>query len=163
MIPGWHPFVVHFPLALGSTAALAMSSARLLRNDRHAAALATVGTWNLGAAAVAAVAALATGLAAVIGLHAGAAAQHAVSVHVKWAVLTSIMLVLLAVWRGSGGPQASRPSWLFVILLLAATGGLAATGYLGVQNVYRHGIGIGIGVAAPAAMITVDASRRRAS
>ncbi len=158
MIPGWHPFVVHFPLALGPTAALALASARLLRDDRHAAVLATVGTWNLGAAAVAAVAAVATGLAAVIGLHIDAAAQHAVAVHVKWAILTSIMLVLLAVWRGAGSQQASRPSMLFVLLLLAATFGLAATGYLGAQNVYRHGIGI----AAPAAAIKADSTRRQA-
>ncbi len=120
LIPGWHPLVVHFPLALVITGTLCLLSARLLRRESLAATLATVGTWNLCLGAVAALFALATGLAAVIGLHAGTAAHQAVSVHVKWAIFTSLALVLLAVWRGAGSAASSRPSWIFMAVLLAA-------------------------------------------
>jgi uncharacterized membrane protein len=65
LIPGWHPIVVHFPLALIVTATLLLVTARLLRHERYAATLATVGTWNLCLGAIAALFALATGLAAV--------------------------------------------------------------------------------------------------
>jgi len=101
-----------------------------------------VGTWNLCLGAIAALIALATGLAAVIGLQAGAAAHQAISLHVKWAIFTTLALVLLAVWRGAGNAQESRPSWLFVIVLSAATAALIVTGYRGGQNVYRYGIGV---------------------
>jgi len=142
LLPGWHPMVVHFPLALVFTATLSLLAARLLRGESYAATLATVGTWNLCLGAVAALFALATGLAAMIDLHAGVTARQAVSLHVKWAVFTTLALVLLAVWRGAGSAQESRPSWIFVVLLLLASAALIATGYRGGENVYRYGVGV---------------------
>jgi uncharacterized membrane protein len=134
--------VVHFPLALVVSAALFLVAARLLRQERHSATLATVGTWNLCLGAMAAVFSLATGLAAVLDLHVGAAARQAISVHLKWAIFTTLALVLLAVWRGAGVAQESRPSWLFIVVLVAATAALVMTGYRGGQNVYQYGIGV---------------------
>jgi len=140
--PGWHPLVVHFPLALVVTAAFVLVAARLLRQERHAATLATVGTWNLCLGALAALFALATGLAAVLDLHVGLAARQALSLHVKWAIFTTLALVLLAVWRGAGVAQESRPSWVFIVVLVAATAALIMTGYRGGPNVYQYGIGV---------------------
>ena len=134
--------VVHFPLALVFTATLSLLAARLLRGESYAATLATVGTWNLCLGAVAALFALATGLAAMIDLHVGVTARQAVSLHVKWAIFTTLALVLLAVWRGAGSAQESRPSWIFVVLLLLASAALIATGYRGGENVYRYGVGV---------------------
>jgi len=142
VVPGWHPIVVHFPLALVVTGAFFLVMARLLRQERHVATLATVGTWNLCVGAVAAVFALATGLAALIGLHVGLAAHQSIFLHVKWAIFTSLALLLLAVWRGAGAPQESRPSWLFIVVLLGVTAALVVTGYRGGQNVYLYGVGV---------------------
>jgi uncharacterized membrane protein len=91
---------------------------------------------------VAALFALATGLGAALHLDVGPAAHQAISTHVKWAIFTTLALVLLAVWRGAGHSQHSRPSWLFVALLLGATGALIVTGYHGGENVYRYGVGV---------------------
>jgi uncharacterized membrane protein len=142
LIPGWHPIVVHFPLALVVTAAILLFAARLLLPETRAATLATVGTWNLCLGALAALVALATGLAAVLDLHVGAAAHQAISTHLKWAIFTTLALVLLAVWRGAGSAPQARPSWLFLIVLWAATAALLETGYRGGENVYRYGIGV---------------------
>jgi uncharacterized membrane protein len=142
ILPGWHPIVVHFPLALVVTATLLLLAARLLREERYAATLATVGTWNLCLGAVAALFGIATGLAAVLHLNVGVAAHQAISLHLRWAIFTTLALVLLAVWRGAGSAQESRPSWLFVVVLLAATAALIVTGYRGGQNVYRYGVGV---------------------
>ena len=139
---GWHPMVVHFPLALVVTGALFLVAARLLRQEHRAATLATVGTWNLCLGAFAALFALATGLAAVLDLHVGLAARQAISLHLKWAIFTTLALVLLAVWRGAGVAQESRPSWVFIVVLVAATAALVMTGYRGGQNVYQYGIGV---------------------
>jgi uncharacterized membrane protein len=140
--PGWHPIVVHFPLALVVTAAFFLVAARLWRQERQAKTLATVGTWNLCVGAVAALFALGSGLAALIGLHAGLAAHQSIFLHVKWAIFTSLALLLVAVWRGAGVAQESRPSWLFIVILLGMTAALVVTGYQGGQNVYRHGVGV---------------------
>src|SRR6202041_300269 len=142
VVPGWHPIAVHVPLALVVTAAFFLVAARLLRQERYAATLATVGTWNACVGAVAALFALATGLAALIGLHVGLAAHQSIFLHVKWAIFTSLALLLLAVWRGAGAPQESRPSWLFIVVLLGVTAALVVTGYRGGQNVYLYGVGV---------------------
>jgi uncharacterized membrane protein len=134
--------MVHFPLALIITAAAALIAARLVRTEARASTLATVGTWNLCLGAAAALFAVASGLAAVLDLHLAIAAKQAVSTHLKWALFTTVALLLLAVWRGAGSAQNSRPSWLFILLLLAATGALIETGYRGGQNVYRFGVGV---------------------
>jgi uncharacterized membrane protein len=141
-LPGWHPLIVHFPLALVVVAAALFIAARLLRNESIAATAAIVGTWNLCLGAVAALFALATGLAAVLDLDVGAAARHAISIHLRWAVFTTLGLLLLAIWRGAGTAQGSRPSWLFVIVLVAASAALMVTGYRGGMNVYEFGIGV---------------------
>lgn len=142
ILPGWHPIVVHFPLSLVVTATLLLLASRLLRHESLAATLATVGTWNLCLGAFAALCALATGLAAVVGLQVSAPAHQAISLHLKWAIFTTLALVLLAVWRGAGSAQHSRPSWLFTVVLLVATAALIVTGYRGGQNVYRFGVGV---------------------
>ena len=66
----WHPMIVHFPLALIVTAAVALLLARTMSGS-IAATLAMVGTWNLCLGAVAALFAVGTGMAAVIDLHLG--------------------------------------------------------------------------------------------
>ena len=138
----WHPMVVHFPLALVIVAALLLVAARLLRSDTLAAGMAIAGTINLCIGAVAALFALGTGLAAVLDLDVGAAAHQAISIHLKWAMFTTLVLLLLAVWRGAGTAPASRPSWVFLIVLLAAAGALTYTGYRGGKNVYEYAIGV---------------------
>ena len=142
IVPGWHPMIVHFPLALIVTAAMCLSLARLLPTQRCLPVLATVGTWNLCLGAVALLFALGSGLAAIIGLHASLAAHQAISAHVKSAMLTAILVSAVAVWRGVGAAHDSRPSWPFFAVLWAATAALIVTGYWGGRNVYRYGIGV---------------------
>jgi uncharacterized membrane protein len=141
-LPSWHPLVVHFPIALVVVAAALLLAARLLRSETLASTAATVGTWNLCLGAVAAVLALATGLGAVLDLDVSAAAREAISQHMKWAMFTTLLLVLLAVWRGAGAAPGSRPSWIFLVVLLAATAALGVAGYRGGNNVYEYGVGV---------------------
>ena len=143
ILPGWHPMMVHFPLALIVTAACCLSAARVLRSS-HAGTLAIVGTWTLGIGAVALLFALGTGLAGVIDLQVGEAARQAISSHVKSAILTAVLVLSAAVWRGAGVPQAAPPSWGFLLVMWVATSSLIVTGYRGGQNVYRYGVGVSV-------------------
>jgi uncharacterized membrane protein len=138
----WHPIAVHFPLALVVVAALALSAARLKALARVASTLATVGTWNLCLGAIAALFALATGLAAVVHLDAGPGARAAIALHVKWAIFAAVGIMLAGAWRGAGTAQDSRPSGFFLIVLWAVTATLIVAGYRGGQNVYRYGVGV---------------------
>jgi uncharacterized membrane protein len=138
----WHPTMVHFPLALTVTSAVALSGAALVREERWCAPLAILGSLNLCLGALGAIAALGTGLAAVIGLTLDAAARGAVALHVKWAMFSSAALLLLAVWRLAGAALNARPSRLFLVLVWLVTAALIVTGYRGGQNVYRYGIGV---------------------
>ncbi len=138
----WHPVVVHFPLALILVATILLLAARLLRKASLAATAATVGTWNLCLGALACLFALGSGLGGAIGLDVDAAARQAISTHMKWALFTTLALLLLAIWRGAGTASESRPSWLFMILLLAASAALAFTGFRGGKNVYEYGVGV---------------------
>ena len=153
IIPGWHPIVVHFPLALIITATFCLSLARLVPATRIAAPLATWGTWNLCLGAVTVFLALGTGLAASIGLTVDAAAHQAIAAHVKAAVVTTMLVLLVAVWRGVGTDPSSRPGFGFLLLLWLAAAALTVTGYRGGQNVYRHGIGVAAGALPNAATV----------
>jgi uncharacterized membrane protein len=134
--------LVHFPVALVVCAALLLLAARLLPRSPRSPVLATVGTWNLLLGAIAAFIALGSGLAAVIGLDAGPAARLAIAMHVKWAVFTTLGLVIVAVWRGAGMAPESRPSWLQVAMVSGVAAALLVTAYLGGRNVYEYAIGV---------------------
>jgi uncharacterized membrane protein len=140
--PNWHPLVVHFPIALVLSATALLLAARLLRSESMAASAATVGTWNLCLGAAAALVALGSGLSALLDLDVSAAARQAISTHLKWALLTTLLLVLLAVWRGAGTASRSRPSWIFLIVLIAASAALSFTAYRGGKNVYEYAVGV---------------------
>ena len=152
IVPGWHPIVVHFPLALIVTAAASLSVARVLRGERMVASLANLGTWNLCLGAVGVFLALGTGLAATIGLQVDTAAHQAISAHVKSAVVTAMLVLLVAVWRGVGADASARPTWGFLLMLWLATAALTVTGYRGGQNVYRYGVGVETEIARPDAL-----------
>lgn len=138
----WHPIAVHFPLALVITGALTLSASRIRGLERHSATLATVGTWNLCLGAIGVLFALGTGLAAMVSIHLEPAARAAVGLHVKWAVFTSVGILLLAVWRGAGNAPQAKPSALLLIVLWGVTSALIITGYRGGQNVYRYGVAV---------------------
>jgi uncharacterized membrane protein len=137
--------VVHFPLALVLTGALALSASCIKELAPQSKALATVGTWNVCLGAVASLFALGTGLAAVVSIHVDREARAAVGLHVKWAIFTTAALALLAVWRGAGVDPESRPSRAFLVILWAVTAALIVTAYRGGQNVYRYGVGVAQG------------------
>lgn len=137
-----HPMMVHFPLALTIIAALCLLCARLLRQGSLQNSLAAAGTWNLILGGATVLLTLGSGFAAARHLQLHDGAQYSVSRHVIWAVCTSQLIVLLAIWRGVACTPASRPGWLFLALLFIACAGLIVTGYHGGENVYHYHIGI---------------------
>ena len=142
ILPGWHPIVVHFAVALSVTAAVALLISRCVPAPRAAALAGIVGTFNLCLSAIFALLAIVSGLSAVWNLHLSGAPRTAVSTHVKWAFFTTLALILIALWRGVGVSPEDRPSNLFLVVLGCVTAAVTVTAYFGAENVYRYGIGV---------------------
>jgi uncharacterized membrane protein len=139
----WHPMMVHFPLALTLAAMLCFACSRSPRLRSLQGSLATAGSWNLMLGGVAVLMTLVTGLVAVMHLKLGDGAQYSVSRHVIWAISSSQLIALLALWRGLATALAAPPGWLFLALLFVACGGMIVTGYYGGENVYHYALGVG--------------------
>jgi uncharacterized membrane protein len=138
----WHPMLVHFPLALNLTGFLCLLVSRLLQPIEARSSLAACGHWNLILGSLAALLTLGSGLYAAWHLRVYGDAQYSVSRHMIWAVCTSQLLALLALWRMLTNTAKTPPSQLFLTLLLVACGGLIVTGYYGGENVYHYAVGV---------------------
>ncbi len=142
IIPNWHPFLVHFTVALTLTAAGLYLAAFLLRGRAVATDLTLVARWNLWLAAASVIPTFAAGLQAYYTVAHDAPSHAAMTVHLKWAVATLVLLILAAslAWRDRIRPVGFGAALGVTVVL--ASGALAVTGYLGAENVYRHGLGV---------------------
>ena len=138
----WHPMMVHFPLALTLAGAVCLVCSRLLGQGALQSSLAAAGTWNLIFGGVTVLLTLGTGLLAVLHLKLLDGAQYSLSRHVIWAVCTSQLVALLALWRGVAVSSTSPPEWWFLALLGIACAGLIVTAYYGGENVYHYALGV---------------------
>jgi uncharacterized membrane protein len=138
----WHPMMVHFPLALALTGFMCLLFSRLLRRTQTSSSLAAGGHWNLILGGIAGLVTLGTGLGAAWHLRLYGDLQYSVSRHMIWAVCTSQLLALLALWRAIATTAQTPPSRLFLALLLVACVALIVTAYYGGENVYHYAIGV---------------------
>ncbi|MBI2970219.1 MAG: nuclear transport factor 2 family protein [Gammaproteobacteria bacterium] len=142
IIPNWHPVLVHFTIGLLVTAAGLFAAAALLR-DRPIAERATlVARWNLVIGTAFATLTLAAGYRAYYTVAHDDPAHAAMLVHMKWAWIALVLFVIAAAlaWRERARERGTGP--ILAMFLAAGTGALFVTGYLGAENVYRHGLGV---------------------
>lgn len=146
IVPNWHPAAVHFPIALGMTAALLLLAARL--KPAH------VG-WSVTARLLLLLAAIGAVLASALGWHAFGTVEHdaaghaAMLRHRDWALSTTLLLAGLALWDGWRQRAGQPVHGALLPGMLLVSGALSVTGWLGGEMVYRHGVGV---VAAPVAV-----------
>lgn len=128
----WHPIFVHFALALPLVASALYPMSFALPTARPAA------HWCLGLGVAFLWLAVGSGMWATLLADAEGPARQAIALHQYWgwttAVLYSLALALIASLRRVG-------ALLLLTLALAAASALV-TGWLGGENVYRHGIGV---------------------
>lgn len=142
IIPNLHPLVVHFPIALIIVSAFATLGAKLAGDRPIANELAILGRWTLWAGALASLVAAAAGWQAFNSVDHDDAGHAAMIVHRNWALITTGFIVILALWSFWRKRSSQKESWVFVIALLVSVGLVAATGWLGGELVYRHGLGV---------------------
>ncbi len=148
-----HPIVVHFPIALLSTAILFAVIESLFRRDVFDQAL----NWLLGLGVLGGAVAVITGMWEEDAVEAAGVPETAIEQHETLAFATLAVFALLLVMRWFRGRRwmPGHPA-LFFILGLAGLTLLGLTGYFGGDLVYRYGAGVERPAEQPAAQFQDD-------
>jgi uncharacterized membrane protein len=140
MTPPFHPIVIHFPLALLTTAAFLEIGAVLFRREE----LSRTGWWVqlLGTAGI--LVAVLTGIVAENATKIPAQAAAIMDMHEQLAFVSSSAFAALLLWRVAARTKIPGTSpWLYLLLYCGAVGLLIIVGWYGGQLVFRHGVGVG--------------------
>ncbi|MDE1900594.1 MAG: DUF2231 domain-containing protein [Alphaproteobacteria bacterium] len=141
IVPNWHPLFVHFPIALLVAAAGLLAAAFFWKEGAVRSKLYQSGLINLWLGTVGAGAAIATGLYASLTVQHDELGHMAITRHMHWALLT-LALSLLTAAVAIRFRRKDRPTTLMLALALLCAAAVGVTGYLGGENVFRHGIGV---------------------
>lgn len=140
IIPNWHPFIVHFSIAPLTISTLFFLAILIPQLSGYRKELEVVAKWNLYIGVFSTIIAVASGWQAFTTVAHDAQGHAAMSIHRVWAAVTLILFVsAAAIYHFT---QKERIKLWFPIYLVIATCSLMITGYLGAENVYRHGLGV---------------------
>ena len=139
-----HAMIVHFPVALVLVAFVSELAGIFLKKKFYQ----QVSLYILVLAALGAIAAFITGDIAGDGMD-GGSLQQALVVHKQAATLTLVFTIIAAGAKIILALMKKEMRWLKIlafILLFAAAGSVARTGYLGGQLVFKHAAGVELGI-----------------
>jgi uncharacterized membrane protein len=138
----WHPVFVHFSVALLCVAALFYVLAIIVRSKPIAQQWVTVAQWNLWLGIAL------TGLTVLFGWLAFNSVRHddaahqLMLVHRNWALATTVIFAVLALWSFWDRKDRRYLSWVFAALMILASCSLLATALRGGELVYGHGLAV---------------------
>lgn len=138
IIPNYHPIFVHFTIGLLSISALLYLAGSVFKKEN----LLIAARWNLWIGAILTVGTVIAGFDAYNSVAHDAASHAAMTDHKNWALPTAGVFTALALWAAWKQRGAKTVSPVFVVIIVLASGLLAATGYKGGEVVYRHGTGV---------------------
>jgi len=140
IIPNWHPFIVHFSIAPLSIATMLFLSIYIPALSSKRNELLTTAKWCLYIGSFATLMAAISGWQAFGSVNHDQAGHSAMSLHRNSALITFFLYLITTVLFIK--TQTKKITHWFIIILLIANGSLGITGYLGAENVYRHGLGV---------------------
>ena len=142
IIPNWHPLVVHFTIALLLTASALFILGASVRGRPVGAAVTLVARWNLALGVIAAVLTLATGWQAYNTVAHDEPSHANMTIHLRWALGAAALFLAAAAAAWFDRRRTAGASGILLALLVAGSGALTVTGWLGGENVYRYGLGV---------------------
>lgn len=147
ILPNWHPILVHFTVALftsafGFTLLMYLSKYTSLVSNKMTLEFEIVARWCLWSAA------LVTVLTVLAGLYAFNTVKHDEPAHIaminhrNWALSTAIIMWLVAIWSLWRHYKQKAMTITFLIAMFLVQGLLLSTAWRGGELVYRHGLGV---------------------
>jgi uncharacterized membrane protein len=138
----WHPVFVHFSVALLFVATLFYVLAIIVRGRPIAQQWVVVAQWNLWLGIGL------TGLTVLFGwlafnsVNHDDAAHELMLAHRNWALATTVIFAILALWSLWDRKEKRYLSWVFGALMILASCSLLATALRGGDLVYGHGLAV---------------------
>ena len=142
IIPNWHPFFVHFTIALLLVSTLFHIVSALSTKSTNYYQFENVANWNLWLGVVFAIVTVVAGWFASNSVDHDTPSHLAMLEHRNWALGTTAAFMLLAFWSIRRARKALPITWLITLPLIVASMSLGATGWLGGELVFRHGLGV---------------------
>jgi uncharacterized membrane protein len=142
IIPNWHPIFVHFTVALLSVAVGLHLITRFMSNGKLRSQWEIVAQWNLWMGAIFSLVTVALGFVAYNTVAHDTASHAAMTEHRNWALVTTVVFVLLAGWSAVRARVGKDVHNLILVGLLVGGGLLLSTAWHGGEAVYRFGLGV---------------------
>jgi len=142
IIPNWHPIFVHFAVGLLIISALFHIVASMNSKSTSYYQFESVANWNLWVGAVLAIVTVVAGWLAYNSVDHDTPSHLAMKDHRNWAMATTGLFVILAVWSFLRARKSVPIAWPLSLLVVVAALLLATTGWKGGELVYRHGLGV---------------------
>lgn len=142
IIPNWHPFFVHFTVALLGISVIFFWLSRVATSWRMEDQWLAAGYWNLWVGVLLTVGTVIAGFFAYNSVVHDDPSHLAMTVHKNYALTTLVIYILVLLWSLVTYRAKKEPSLAFLIILTIAGIALMSTAWRGAEVVYRHGLGV---------------------
>lgn len=141
IIPNLHPIFVHYTVALFSVSTALFVICFLFSNHKCADSLLKTASWNLWIGAIITIGTILSGGYAYNTVAHDAPSHMAMTSHRNWAILTTIIFIILAIYRVKYYKR-EKVGFYFILAISVSTALLTITAYKGGELVYRYGLGV---------------------
>ena len=142
IIPNWHPVFVHFTVALICVSGVLFVLSRLVTNWQLEDQWLACAYWSLWIGALISIGTIVAGWCAFNTVEHDTASHDAMTVHRNLALVTFIVIVIMAIWAVVQYLKEMAPSIVFMVCMLLSVGMVASTAWHGSELVFRHGLGV---------------------
>jgi uncharacterized membrane protein len=142
IIPNWHPLLVHFTLGLLLVAVALYVIVVMAGSHRWHTQWLHAANWNLWIGGAFTILTVLAGWYAYNTVAHDTPSHAAMTTHRNWALVTTAVILLLAVWSVLRYRDGKLPNVPFLAVALVSAGLLLTTGWHGAEAVYRYGLGV---------------------
>ena len=143
IIPNYHPILVHFTIALTTTAfGMMILSYIFVFKPTVQKECQIVSRWCIWLAALISILTVAAGFHAYYTVAHDTVSHQVMMTHRNWGIATFVAIWIMALWALRLYLKEKSPRWLFSIALAVTFALVIITGWYGAELVYRYGIGV---------------------
>jgi uncharacterized membrane protein len=142
IIPNWHPIFVHFTVALVFLSGALFVLSRLVTNWRLEDQWLATAYWSLWIGALISVGTVIAGWYAFNSVEHDTVAHEAMIEHRNLALVTFIVIAIMAIWSLVQYVKEQSPSLVFLGCMVLSVATIGSTAWHGGELVYRHGLGV---------------------